>query len=396
VAGVQVNRGGDDGLRRALVALCVTEITSWGVLYYALPVAAGDITATEGWSHGQVFTAFSVGLLLSAVAGAGVGRLLDRFGPRPVMTVGSLVGVAGLLLVASAQSLPTFFAAWLVTGLAQSAALYPPAFIAITRWYGDARTWPLTVLTLVAGLASTVFAPLTDALVEALGWRSAYLVLTGVYALVTVPLHALFLTPPWPGHAHAGGPRVRRRAIRSVVRSRRFVSLQASLTLTGLGLYAVTLNLIPLLTSRGFGHAAAATVFGLVGAGQVLGRLAFAGLPVGHAPHVRTVTIGVAAAGSLALLALLPGPALVLVAAAVLAGAVRGAFTLLQATAVADRWGTRHFGALNGSFTVPITAAIALSPAAGALASDVLGSHTAATAGFAALAAVGVLVGRRA
>ncbi len=116
----------DPRLLRALVALCVTEITSWGILYYALPVAAQDITATDSWSHAQVFTAFSAGLLLSAVAGAGVGRLLDRYGPRPVMTLGALVGVLGLLLVASAPSLPVFFAAWLVTGLAQSATLYRP------------------------------------------------------------------------------------------------------------------------------------------------------------------------------------------------------------------------------------------------------------------------------
>ena len=388
--------GGDRGLRRALIALCVTEITGWGVLYYALPVAAGDITATEGWTHGEVFTAFSTGLLVSAVAGVGVGRLLDRLGPRPVMTVGSLVGVLGLLLVASAPNLAVFFVAWLVTGIAQSAALYPPAFAAITRWYGEARTWPLTVLTLVGGLASTVFAPITHLLVEDLGWRGAFLVLTAVYALVTIPLHAIFLTPPWPGHlVPADGHHGRRREIRSVVRSGRFLSLQVSLTLTALGMYAVTLNLIPLLTSRGFGPAAAATVFGLVGAGQVLGRLLFAALPSGRAPYVRTLTIGTASVLVLTLLALLPGPAPALVGAAILAGAVRGAFTLLQATAVSDRWGTRHFGALNGTFTVPLTASIALAPAAGAWASDLLGGQTAAVAGFAVLAAVGVLVGRR-
>jgi len=389
--------GGDSGLRRALIALCVTEITGWGVLYYALPVAAGDITATEGWTHGEVFTAFSTGLLVSAVAGVGVGRLLDRLGPRPVMTVGSLVGVLGLLLVASAPNLAVFFVAWLVTGIAQSAALYPPAFAAITRWYGEARTWPLTVLTLVGGLASTVFAPITHLLVEDLGWRGAFLVLTAIYALVTIPLHAIFLTPPWPGNLlPAGGHHGRRQEIRSVVRSGRFLSLQMSLTLTALGMYAVTLNLIPLLTSRGFGPAAAATVFGLVGAGQVLGRLLFAALPSGRAPYVRTLTIGTASVLVLTLLALLPGPAPALVAAAILAGAVRGAFTLLQATAVSDRWGTRHFGALNGTFTVPLTASIALAPAAGAWASDLLGGQTAAVAGFAVLAAVGVLVGRRA
>ncbi|MDQ4006817.1 MAG: MFS transporter [Actinomycetota bacterium] len=389
-------RARDPRLLRALVALCVTEITSWGILYYALPVAAQDITATEGWSHGQVFTAFSAGLLLSAVAGAGVGRLLDRYGPRPVMTLGGLVGALGLLLVASAPSLPVFFVAWLVTGLAQSATLYPPAFTAVTRWYGEARTWPLTAITLVGGLASTVFAPLTDVLVQHLGWRDTYLVLAVVYVAVTVPLHALLLTPPWPGHPAHGAQGSRRRVVRLVVRGRRFLTLQASLTLTGLALFAVTLNLIPLLTDRGFTHAGAAVAFGLVGAGQVAGRVAFAVLPAGSSPHVRTVAIGTAAVVTLSALGVLPGPAVALVLVSLVAGAVRGAYTLLQATAVSDRWGTRYFGALNGAFSVPITAAIALAPATGALVTDLLGSHTAATLFFAGMAAVGLLVGRRA
>lgn len=387
--------GGEPGLRRAVVALCITEITSWGVLYYTLPVAAGDITATAGWSYSQVFTAFSSGLVLSAVVGARVGRMLDRFGPRPVMTLGSVVGVLGLLLVGLAPNLPLFFAAWLVIGLAQAATLYPPAFAAVTRWYGDARTWPLTALTLVGGLSSTAFAPLTATLVQAWGWRTSYLVLAVVLGLVTIPLHGLLLTPPWPAPANTGAPGLHRHR-RGVTRSRRFVTLQVSLTLVGLAMFAVTLNLIPLLTARGFGHAAAATAFGLVGAGQVLGRLSFAVLPDGREPHVRTVTIGGASVLTLLALALLPGPAWALVAAAVLAGAARGAFTLLQATAVADRWGTADFGSLNGAFNVPITAAIALAPAAGALLADLLGGPQAAAAACTALAAVGLLLGRRA
>lgn len=386
----------DPRLRRALAALCLTEITSWGVLYYSLPVAATDITRTEGWSHGEVFTAFSAGLLLSAAAGARVGRLLDRHGPRLVMTLGSVVGVLALLLVAWAPNLPVFCAAWLVTGLAQSAALYPPAFAAVTRWYGDARTWPLTILTLVGGLASTAFAPLTNLLVEQSGWRTTYLLLAALYGLVTIPLHLLLLTPPWPGHRESASPADDRRAVRTVLRSRRFRSLQVSVTLVALAMFAVTLNLIPLLTSRGFGQAAAATVFGLVGLGQVLGRLCFAVLPDGREPHVRTVTIGVAGVLALAALSAVSGPEWALVALAVVAGAVRGAMTLLQATAVADRWGTRHYGTLNGAFSVPVIAAIALAPAAGAVAADLAGSPAVAAAAFAGLAAVGVVVGRRA
>ncbi len=47
------------GLQRVLVVLCVTEITSWGVLYYALPVLAPAIAADTGWSIPGVTGAFS-------------------------------------------------------------------------------------------------------------------------------------------------------------------------------------------------------------------------------------------------------------------------------------------------------------------------------------------------
>ncbi len=77
----------------ALAVLCVTEITSWGVLYYAFPVLAPSISADTGWSVSAVTGAFSAGLGVSAPAGIVVGRLLDRWGPRWVMTAGSLLGV---------------------------------------------------------------------------------------------------------------------------------------------------------------------------------------------------------------------------------------------------------------------------------------------------------------
>lgn len=56
-------------LRRALIALCITEITSWGVLYYAFPVIVTRLTAITGWSIGLATAACSTGLVVSALAG---------------------------------------------------------------------------------------------------------------------------------------------------------------------------------------------------------------------------------------------------------------------------------------------------------------------------------------
>ena len=94
------------------------------------------------------------------------------------------------------------------------------------------------------------------------------------------------------------------------------------------------------------------------------------------------------------LLGLLPGPAALLVAASVLAGAVRGVFTLTEATLVTDHWGPGRYAAVNGVFNAPLTAAGAIAPSIGAAIAATIGSYpvlfvilTAAAAAGAALAA---------
>jgi hypothetical protein len=95
-------------------------------------------SGSTGWPDQAVMNAFSARLLMSAVAGIVVGRLLDRLGPRLVMTLGSLLGIAALLSVATAPSPQWSLAAWMFAGQAQSMLLHTPAFAALTRWYGSA------------------------------------------------------------------------------------------------------------------------------------------------------------------------------------------------------------------------------------------------------------------
>lgn len=100
------------GLRRVRVVLCVTEITSWGVLYYAFAVLAPTITADEGWSATEITAAFSAGQLTMALVGIPVGRHLDRHGLRGVMTAGSVLAVPAVVAIATAPNLAWFVAGW--------------------------------------------------------------------------------------------------------------------------------------------------------------------------------------------------------------------------------------------------------------------------------------------
>lgn len=371
-----------DRPRGGLLALCLAELVSWGLLYYSLPVAVTPIAADMGWSQTTTMAALSAGLVVSAVAGVRVGRLLDAGGPRTVMTLGAVLGVVALLVVAAAPNLVVFFGGWILAGLAQSATLYPPAFAVVTRWYGTDRVRPLTLLTLVGGLASTVFAPFVAWLLEGHGWRTAYLVMAVVLAVTVVPLHAFFLNRTWtdgpdrPRRTAAARLEARAR-VRAVTRTPRFVLLQVVVSLATFTLFAVTINVIPLLVHRGATFGLAALALGLIGLGQVSGRLGYPGMERRTTPRQRTVLLAAAGAVGLWLLALVPGPLWTLVGIAMLCGAVRGCLTLLQATAVSDRWGTRDFGAVNGVFVAPVVALTALAPVAGPALAGLLGGFPA-------------------
>ena len=104
----------------------MTRITSWGSLYYAFFVLTPAITRDTGWSTNAITAAFSTALLVCALAGIPVGRLLDRHGPHAVMTTGSAMAVAELVAIALAPNLPLFFAAWILAGTTMAATFYQP------------------------------------------------------------------------------------------------------------------------------------------------------------------------------------------------------------------------------------------------------------------------------
>ena len=87
------------GRHRVLAVLCATEVIAYGVLFYAFPVLAGDVAADTGWTAAELTGAFSLALVVSALVGVPVGRVLDRAGPRSVMTAGSELAVPAVLAV---------------------------------------------------------------------------------------------------------------------------------------------------------------------------------------------------------------------------------------------------------------------------------------------------------
>ncbi len=341
-----------------MVALCITQVTSWGVLFYAFTVLLPRIADEPEWSASEAAACFSGALLISALVGIPVGKVIDRHGPRTVMTAGSVIGVLASLAIAGAPNLLAFAAAWALAGLAMAATFYLPAFASLIRWYGERRIWALTTLTLAGGLSSLIFAPLTAVFEDVWGWRGAYVALAAVLAVVTIPLHWFALAAPWPeppaptpGDLPAPSPPVLT-----------FVVLAAALTLSALGVHGVLVAVVPLFEERGMDPTTAAWALGLGGLGQTLGRLLYG--PLSRRVGVTPRTVALIAAGGVTTLALgvVSGPAFLLIVLSMLAGMVRGNLTLLQATAVPDRWGHANYGHRSAVLSAPVTVATALAP----------------------------------
>ncbi|HRD59499.1 hypothetical protein [uncultured Nocardioides sp.] len=69
--GAEPAAGGLDSpqLRRVVAVLCVTEITSWGVLFYAFTVLSTTIRDSEGWSLTWLVASFTAAQVVAAATG---------------------------------------------------------------------------------------------------------------------------------------------------------------------------------------------------------------------------------------------------------------------------------------------------------------------------------------
>lgn len=332
------------GQRRAVWLLGVCQCVLWGALYYSFPVLLVPIEADLGLSRTAVAGAFSAALLVTAFMAPMVGRRLDAGHTVRLVRAGVGFALAGLASVALARNAAMVYAGWLAIGVAMATLLYESAFALVIRAVRDegARLRALAAVTVMGGLASTVFLPLLSVLVERWGWRAA------VAACMAAVLCAAWLfekrvlpvlsdaavpaspggstRPPWPPRLPA------------------LVLVFASGTLAGM---ALTTLLIPLLLVRGVAPSTAALVLAALGVAQLPGRF---WLLRGRGPMSpglpRTTPVALQAAG-LAGVALASGPALMAVAVGTF-GIGAGLQTLARPWLVQHLFGQADAGHWNG------------------------------------------------
>jgi len=346
-------------------ALGITEIVSWGSLYYAFSVLLLPMERDLGWDRSTLVGAFSLGVLCTGLGSWPAGALIDRYGGRALMSLGSLAASGLLALLAQAHSVMWFYLIWMGLGFAMATVLYEPAFAVIYRSFKEQGKKAVTALTLAAGFASTLFWPLTQLLVEPLGWRATVLVLALLNLCICFPLHA-FVLPSGRGPASS----VRRNpdlSGRSFLRTKTFWLLAIAFTANMLAFSALSVHLIPLLRERDLSGVVAVSLAALVGPMQVAGRVV---------EYVLGRRVSVLDSGLVAL-ALLPMGMLLLLfsrtnlwllaVALLLYGASNGVMTIVRAAVPAELFNREQYGAINGALSAPVIVSRAAAPIAASL-----------------------------
>ena len=364
------------------LTLAITETVSYGALFYSFPVFIAPMEAEFGWSRGELSGAFSLSLLITGLIALPVGYWLDKHGARLLMTAGSIGATVMVLLWSQVNTFPEFIAVMALMGFFGAAILYEPAFAVIATWFAHKRGTAMAIVTFIAGFASTIFTPLSHALLEAFGWRQAILILAIILGLITIPLHALVLRRKpadlgleTDGEASAvsasESPNV---SLRAVLRSRYFWLLTLAFSLSTLSISAVRIHFIPLLISVNIQPGSAALASGAIGVMQVVGRMIFA--PVERRFSSRTMAIGVLVLLTISLATLLLGSAPFLIILFVaLFGMAIGTHTLTRPLIVADTYGAAFYGRISSSMVIFLTLTGTTSPFAAGVIFDLFGSY---------------------
>jgi predicted MFS family arabinose efflux permease len=383
---------------RAVSVLGLTEILSWGALFYPPVLTVPLIAADHGWSPASAMAGFSVGLFVGGLCARYVGGAIDRFGGHVVMPVGSLIGATGLVGLVFAPGVASYFAAWITIGIAMAASLYDPAFATLGRIFGSAARSPITVLTLAGGFASTVSWPATQFLIQAVGWRGAYLVYAVLLAGLAAPLHAFALPRQHAGSAPrnvaAAGKETK---VFLPAHGFTFILVAAGFASYAFVPSALSAQLLAIFHRFGLAPTTVVAIGMLFGPAQVLARICE--LSFARRLHplwiARSAVILLVAA--FVLLALLPFSATLAAAFAIMYGMANGLLTIARGTVPLALFGAAGYGRLMGRIGGPFLVVQALAPVVltfvAGRASDAIG--LALVAAFATIALICFVLIRR-
>jgi len=328
----------------ALVALLLADYSPWLLLLVA---GAGNILgSTINWI---------------------LGRAIDRYGARVMMTLGTVLISAGLFALAHVHSEAAYLAVWVFLGLGMRLSLYDAAFAALVQVTASRGRTAISYLTLFGAFASSVFWVIGHALEERVGWRQTLVLFALINLAVCLPLHWFGLARREASTGAAAATSAPAASVDSPplegrTRSIAIVLFALVMSLNGYVFGVISVQLVPLLGAAGLATATAVWIASMKGVAQFGGRV----VEILFARNLRAITVGRIAVGILpvSLLLLLTGTGSLpmIIAFTLLMGASQGVITIVRGAVPLALFGVKGYGAVLGVIATPVLVVSAASP----------------------------------
>ena len=374
--------------RRAVVVtgICfLMAFFAWGSVFYGNGVYLVALHAQHGWDVGDI----SIGIGIFFIAGVPAtimhGALVDRYGPRWLVSYGALAIGTGLVTVGHVDHIVGFYLAMVLLGSGYPAMATPLISASLLPWFREGYGVALGLALTGASVGGALFVPILVFGIERYGLETTSLLVGGVVAFVVLALAQLGLRQPGLGET----PRFE--VFSSVVmRDAEFWRLSVGCAL-GLGVQVGYLmhQLAILKVTMPVDIAAYAVSAGVIS--SAVGRLVFGALARRVPLHWLTAIAYLVLAGGIAWL-LLAWADWQRVGASVVAGFSVGAVVMLPALLVRHRFGPALYGRAYAAVNVALYTVAGIGPAVVGLITDRFGGYALALLGLVAVGVVGASV----
>ena len=357
-----------------------------GTIGYGFTAFIAPIAATFGWSYAQISLGLSFRGLEVGALDPFVGMAVDRWPARRLVLVGVIMYGLGLVCISQATNLIVFYIGFVILGLGNSLCINVVPQTVIARWFKKDLGKAIAVLSM-GGSIGGVLVPLLVKMIDAYSWQTSLLILAAGMWLIGIPFYFVFRARPEEhGLLHklqddVKGPHSSQSydssvGVKEALKMRAFWQIGIAYMLQVGPIHAVTIHVMPYLSSLGVERSTASMVAMAIPLVSLTARIPFGWLAdIFRKKYVMAVSIGLTSAG-LFLFWLLDGSSFMLIYAFVVVfGLGLAGMGSIRTPIVREYFGTKNFGTIFGLIKAfSMIGLVAYPPVAGWV-YDTLGSY---------------------
>jgi MFS family permease len=370
-------------------------------LRFSYGVFFEPMSSELGWSSATTSLVYSTSMIMEGTFNIILGRMIDKYGPRLVVTISGLLVAAGYCLI------PTVNATWQfllfyggLVGIGMG-GIFAPLVSIVPRWFTLRRNLINGLVISSVGIGMLIISPLANQLIITSGWRITFLIFGIVILLVTTVCaqflkrdpYTMGLVPYGESDSYTENSKisVQGLSLKEAVRSYQFWFVFVMLFAYGYSANSVNIHIVPDAIKLGISATIAASILATIGGLQIAGRIGL-GLAADKVGNRKIFLFGFLLFVALTLWLTEIDATWAFFTFAVIFGFAQGGIASSQSPIVASLFGVKSIGLLFGCCGFGFTLGAALGPYITGHIYDLTGSYNLAFLTVAAVNVVALLV----